>query len=126
MTLTELGNPTYIALETFRKKGTGVITPVWAVAEAGKLYVWTERESGKVKRISHTPQVRVCQSDARGTPQSDWAEAQARILADPAEQEQQRRRLAAKYGWLFRLIMLFGKLVGRGPYTVIEISARDR
>lgn len=121
MTLTELGNPTYIALETFRKDGSGVITPVWAVAEAGKLYVWTGRESWKVKRISHTAQVRVCQSDARGTPQSDWVEAQARILDTSADEARQRQRLAAKYGWLFWLFYVAGKM-RRASFTAIEIS----
>ena len=42
MTLHDLGNPTYIALETFRKNGQGVNTPVWAVEENDKLYGFSD------------------------------------------------------------------------------------
>ncbi len=87
-----IGNPTYIALETFRKSGEGVITPVWAVAEDGKLYVWTIGDSGKVKRIRNSGRVRIAVSDSRGTPKSDWVEATARVLDTPADEEKQRNK----------------------------------
>ena len=77
MQFKEIGNPTYIALETFRKSGDGVVTPVWVVAEGGKLYVWTVGDSGKVKRIRNNGRVRIAVSDSRGTPKSDWVEAEA-------------------------------------------------
>ncbi len=123
MQFKEIGNPTYIALETFRKSGVGVPTPVWVVAENGKLYVWTVGESGKVKRIRNNPQVRMAVSDARGTPKSEWVAAKARVLAAPGDEAAQRKRLAAKYGWQFRLFELMGKLRGgNAPHVAIEIS----
>lgn len=36
-----LHQATYINLETFRKNGVGVKTPVWQTSEAGTIYVWT-------------------------------------------------------------------------------------
>ena len=81
MEFKDIGNPTYIALETFRKSGAGVVTPVWVVAENGKLYVWTVDNSGKVKRIRNNPRVRIAVSDAKGAPKSEWVEAQAQVLA---------------------------------------------
>ncbi len=123
MQFKEIGNPTYIALETFRKSGVGVPTPVWAVAEAGKLYVWTIGDSGKVKRIRNNPQVRIAVSDARGTPQSEWVEAKARVLDAPSDEAAQRKRLAAKYGWKFRMFELMGKLRGgSSSHVAVEIS----
>ncbi|MCB9113344.1 MAG: PPOX class F420-dependent oxidoreductase [Caldilineaceae bacterium] len=80
MQFKEIGNPTYIALETFRKSGEGVVTPVWVVAEGGKLYVWTVGDSGKVKRIRNNGRVHIAVSDSRGTPKSEWVEATARVL----------------------------------------------
>ena len=103
MILTDLGDPNYIALETFRKNGQGVITPVWVVEKNGKLYVWTDGDSWKAKRIRNNKQVRVCKSDARGNPQSDWIEAEARILDDPENIEQGALWMASKYGLQFRL-----------------------
>ena len=119
-----IGNPTYIALETVRKSGAGVITPVWVVAENGKLYVWTISDSGKVKRIRNNPSVRIAVSDSRGTPQSDFVAAQARVLDAPADDAQQRARLVAKYGLQFRLFDLMSKLRGsKGQHVVLELSA---
>ena len=123
MEFKDIGNPTYIALETFRRSGEGVATPVWVVAENGKLYVWTVDNSGKVKRIRNNPRVRVAVSDTRGNPKSDWVEAQARILDDPADEAKQRQRIDAKYGLQFRLINLMSRLRrDNAPHVAVEIS----
>ncbi len=123
MQFKEIGNPTYIALETFRKSGEGVITPVWVVAEGGKLYVWTVGDSWKVKRIRNNPRVRLAVSDARGNPKSDWVEAHARVLDTPEEEARQQERLAAKYGFQFRAFQWMNKLRGdRSPHVALEIS----
>ena len=41
----------YLNLETFRKNGDGVKTPVWFAQEGESLYVMTIPTSGKAKRI---------------------------------------------------------------------------
>ena len=122
-TVTQLGNPQYIALETYKKNGAAVSTPVWVAEEAGKLYVITEGNSWKVKRIRNNRRVRVAKSDSRGKVQSDWVDATARVLADPAAVNQQGKRLAAKYGLVYHLFMLFMKLTQRKRTSVvIEIT----
>ena len=122
-TLTQLGNAQYIALETYKKNGDAVSTPVWVTQEARKLYVITEGHSWKVKRIRNNPRVRVAQSDSRGKVQSDWVDATARVLNDPAAVNQQGKRLAAKYGMVYHLFMLFMKLTQRKRVSVvIEIA----
>lgn len=122
-TLTQLGNPQYIALETYKKNGTAVSTPVWVAEDAGKLYVITEGHSWKVKRIRNNPRVRVAKSDSRGKVQGDWVEATARILDAPTAVEQQGKRLASKYGLVYHLFMLFMKLTQRKRTSVvIEIA----
>lgn len=123
MSLNDLNNAQYIALETFRKSGQGVITPVWMTADGGKLYVWTDGASGKAKRIRNNGRVRLCASDARGTPQSDWVEAQARVLSQPADVKATEKRIAAKYGLMYHLFRVMGKLTGRaGTRAALEIS----
>lgn len=121
MTLNDLCAAPYIALETFRKNGQAVKTPVWQAAEGDKFYVWTQADSGKAKRIRRNGRVRVCQSDGRGAPQSDWLEAQARLLTSVEEQKVQHKRMAAKYGWQFWAFYLLAQ-VRRAEYVVIEIS----
>ena len=75
-------------LETFRKSGEGVRTPIWFAAEpavsldsaAPKLYVYTVGNSGKVKRIRNNPRVRIAPCDARGKLLGEWVEARAEIV----------------------------------------------
>ena len=123
MTFSDIKNAKYIALETFRKNWQGVITPVWMAADGGKLYVWTDGTSGKAKRIRATGRVRLCANDARGTPESDWVEAQSRVLDQPADVKATEKRMAAKYGLLFHLFGVMGKITGRIPNRVaLEIS----
>jgi len=118
MTLDDIKNAKYIALETYRKNGQGVITPVWMAADGDKLYVWTDGTSGKAKRIRATGRVRLCASDARGKPESDWMDAQARVLNQPADVKATEKRMAAKYGLLFHLFGVMGKITGRIPNRV--------
>lgn len=123
MEFKEIGNPTYIALETFRKSGEGVITPVWVTADGDKLYVWTIGDSGKVKRIRNNGRVRIAVSDARGNPKSDWVEAQARVLDSQADEEKQCQRLVDKYGWQFHMFNLMGRFSrNKAGHVALEIS----
>lgn len=124
MRLRDLRKARYIALETFYADGKGVITPVWQAFEDDKVYVWTDASSWKVKRVRQVSRVRLCRSNPRGTPRSDWVEGQARILDDEASLEAQIKRLAGKYRLLFWPFWLAGKLRG-AEYVVIEISEAE-
>jgi len=78
----------YLNLETFRKDGTGVKTPVWFAPDPStslnsndaKLYVYTIGVSGKVKRIRNNPHVRIAPCDVRGRVLGEWVEARAEIV----------------------------------------------
>lgn len=120
-TVADLENAQYINLETFRKNGTGVKTPVWQVAEGGTLYVWTQADSWKVKRIRNNAHVRVCQSDARGNPESEWVDAEAKVLESADVQAAQHKRMVKKYGLFYRMFWLLSK-IRRADYTVVAIN----
>src|SRR5258708_21468994 len=78
----------YLNLETFKKNGTGVKTPVWFAEDpsAGldssdaKLYVYTIGVSGKVKRIRNNPRVRIAPCEMRGRVLGEWVAARAGIV----------------------------------------------
>ena len=75
----------YLNLETYRRTGRGVRTPVWfatAPAEAGppKLYVYSTAASGKAKRIRRTGVVKIAPCDARGRVTGSWLAAHASIV----------------------------------------------
>ena len=110
----------FLSLESYRKNGNAVRTPLWFVEEGGVLYVSTSADSGKVKRLRRNPRVRIVPSNFRGNPRGDWVEAAARFEAAPAAARAQEL-LVAKYGWQKRLINFFGRLSGR---TSVVISIR--
>ncbi|MCS6772745.1 MAG: PPOX class F420-dependent oxidoreductase [Anaerolineae bacterium] len=118
-TLKALRNETYVNLETYRKNGKAVPTPVWFVEQDGVLYVRTVANSGKVKRVRNNPRVRVAACDVRGKLKGDWLPAQA-VIASSDEAERANALLNQKYGLLKRLFDLFGALQ-RSQYTVIKI-----
>jgi PPOX class probable F420-dependent enzyme len=78
----------YLNLETFRKSGEGVRTPIWFAAEpstnldssAAKLYLYTVGNSGKIKRIRNNPRVRIAPCDMRGNVLGEWVDARAEIV----------------------------------------------
>ena len=41
----------YLALTSYRRDGEPVVTAVWFVTYEGRLWLWTDAASGKVKRI---------------------------------------------------------------------------
>jgi PPOX class probable F420-dependent enzyme len=92
----------YAVLVTFRRSGETVPTAVWFGLDGGKLYVRTERRSGKVKRIRNDARVLVAPSGFRANPLGPAAGGTARIL-EPAESEHAERALAAHYGLFRRL-----------------------
>ena len=44
--LKQFNNQEFLSLETFRKSGIGVKTPVWFAQEGDTLYIWTVSDSG--------------------------------------------------------------------------------
>ena len=111
----------YLNLESYRKNGNAVRTPLWFVEDGEALYVSTPADSGKVKRIRRNPRVRIVPSDFRGNLRGGWVEAAARFEEAPAAARAQEL-LIRKYGWQKKLINLLGRLSGRKS-VVISIRA---
>ena len=121
MPFNTLHDAKYIALETFRKNGQGVKTPVWMVSQGETLSVWTAANSWKVKRLRNDRRVRVCESDWRGNPLGDWINGQARVQDDPSVVKSYNRLLGAKYGLAFWAFYWLYTL-RRTQFVIIEIS----
>ena len=94
----------YLNLETFKKSGEGVKTPVWFAAEPStkldsadaKLYVYTIGVSGKVKRIRNNSSIKIAPCNMRGEVQGDWVPAHAETVSG-AEAVHGMQRLNKKY-----------------------------
>ena len=116
----------YVSLATYRRNGVEVKTPVWIAKVAGRYYVFSAGDAGKVKRIRGTPRVRLAPCDVRGQVRGPWIEAHARIVVDPALIAAVRRALRSKYGLLMRLTDVMATMTGRirrRAYIEIELAA---
>jgi len=110
----------YVLLTTYRKSGEGVPTPVWFAEEGGKLYIVTNSESGKVKRLRHTAKVDLVACTVRGVPKNDQhLSATARLLETSEEARHADTTLKRKYGLLYRLFALFS---GKRQRIYIEVA----
>ena len=78
--LAQFAGQNYISLETFKKNGQGVQTPVWFVLHENAFYVYTEADSWKVKRIRNNPRLRVAVCNMRGAIKGPWLDAMASLV----------------------------------------------
>jgi len=119
----DLTNGQYISVETYRRNGQAVRTPMWFAEDRGRLYVYSLANAGKVKRLRHTGRVRVAPCSVRGHLQGDWVAGKARIL-ERAEASTAQRLLRQKYGLLKAFGDWYSWLTGRQRVTVeIQIDA---
>jgi len=93
----------HISLETYRKTGEAVRTPVWFIEENGELFVRTDSSTGKIKRIRNNPRVRIALCNARGTVKGTWVDGEARMI-EPESSEHVFSLLKKKYGMSYRII----------------------
>ncbi len=122
-TFESLDGESYLSLETFRRDGRGVRTPVWFARRGSNLYVFTERDSGKVKRLRNGDRARVAACNVRGGVHGDWLEARGRIVSDSQTESLAYAALHAKYGWQMRIADFFSSLTGRiQGRAVLEIA----
>jgi PPOX class probable F420-dependent enzyme len=88
----------YCLLVSFRRSGDPVPTPVWFGLDGdGRLYVRTEADAAKVKRIRANARVRVAPASVRGKPTGPLAEGTARVLGREQEARAESA-LQANYG----------------------------
>ena len=102
----------YLNLESFKRDGTPVRTPVWFAEDQGVLYVYTLANAGKVKRIRRNPRMRLAPCTIRGKVIGLWVEADATIV-DATAVAHGHALLRHKYGWMKRMGDLFSRLLHR-------------
>ena len=88
-----------IALTTYRRDGTPVITPVHIAVVGSVAYIRTFDPSGKLKRMRRTPDVEIAPSTTRGRITGEAMHATARVLGGD-EARVAAQAIAAKYPFL--------------------------
>ena len=93
----------YLNLETFRRNGESMKTPVWFVQEGETLYIRTIANSGKVKRIRNNHRVNIAPCKMDGKTAGSWVPAQAREVTGSELSATVDRLLGKKYGLLKKI-----------------------
>jgi PPOX class probable F420-dependent enzyme len=117
----------YISLETFKKSGEGVKTPVWFAADpsrdlggdGARLYIYTIGNAGKVKRIRNNGRVKIAPCTIKGEPLGEPVDAEAEIVT--GEVASQAMRLLNKKYFPFKQILGFFALFSRRERIVMAI-----
>ncbi|MCS3781346.1 PPOX class F420-dependent oxidoreductase [Tsukamurella ocularis] len=120
-TVADVADAKYVLLTTFRKDGTPVATPIWAVRDGADLVVWTVADSWKVKRLRRNPSVLVQACDARGKKTTGPEVAGTGEVIDGGEAGS---KIAKKYGVLGWLTVAGSKL-RRGAGGTVGIRVHD-
>ncbi len=111
-----------ISIETYRKTGNPVRTPVWFVEENGEFFVRTDSDTGKIKRIRNNPRVRIAPCNMRGSIKGTWVDGKARTI-DAETSEQIFSLLRKKYGTVYRIVRLAQRF-SRGKAHPIGLAIR--
>jgi len=110
----------YINLETYKKDGTPIRTPVWFVIDKNLIYVITRDSTGKVKRLGNNQNVRIVPCSFKGEPKNEWVKGAAEnITGEEADKVIKLRK--KKYGMFVRLIGIFTSQKGNTVVYSIEL-----
>jgi PPOX class probable F420-dependent enzyme len=83
---------THMLLVTYKRDGGAVPTPVWFARDRDRVYVWTEINAYKAKRVRRDPRALIAPCGPTGAPLGPPIAARGRVLTD---QEERRRAAAA-------------------------------
>jgi hypothetical protein len=120
--LNQFNGKPLLNLETFRRNGLGVKTPVWFTQDGQPFYIRTVAGSGKVKRVRNNGTVRIVPCEANGTPIGEWVAAHAVEVTDEATAKLVAGLLEKKYGAV--QVRSFAALTAlrREKYPVLKIE----
>jgi len=119
--LDQFAKQQYLNLETFRRSGAGVKTPVWFTQDGETIYIRTMDSSGKVKRVHNSGKVNIAPCAVDGKLLGEWIPAQARHVRDSQIDRKVGRLIRKKYGPIATILALRSKF-GRNKYAILEIT----
>jgi len=106
MQLLDFADVQYINLETFKKDGTKVTTPVWVAQLNNTLVVTTGKNAGKVKRIRNNGKAIIYTTNQSGSKKlSEELVVQGSILTDEDLKTEAVNILKKKYGMMAKMML---------------------
>lgn len=106
----------YALLVTYKRDGTAVPTPVWFAHDAHKVYVWTEVNAYKAKRLRNDSRALLAPCTARGIPTGKPIAAEGRLLTNQRERERAATVIRSSWGVGRRFVEWFSRPVTEVHY----------
>ena len=100
----------YLSVTSFKRDGTGVVTPVWSVSDGTRLYALTDLRSAKIRRIRRNPRVLIAPCRVSGKLRGSPVPARADVLTATTDLERVRELLLERYKLSYRVVMFFYRL----------------
>lgn len=100
----------YMNIETYRRSGEAVRTPVWFVESGGLLFLLTRADSGKAKRLRHDTQVKVATCRMNGDVTGDWYTGEAAFVESEQSANEIKSMFEQKYGAAVRVTNALSRL----------------
>jgi uncharacterized protein len=98
----------YINIQTYKKNGQPISTPVWFIIKNNKIFFRTSHNSGKIKRIRNNNNVKFALCGIRGKIKGEWYEGIAKIEND--SDNSILSQINKKYGISSLLMKIFYKI----------------
>jgi hypothetical protein len=111
-------------LTTFRQGGEAVATPLSIAVAGGKAYFVTASDSGKAKRLAHTPRVTLAPCTVSGKVTGETVAGQARLL-DREERKRVAKGLLRPTGGLFWSLVTYRLFHGKKMVLVEVVPDRS-
>lgn len=112
MSAAQFSSQKTISLETYKKNGDPVRSPVWVIEENGMLYVRSDPKSWKIKRIRKNSSVRLAPCTMSGKLKGDWMRGETHFV-DGAEAKRVLNLFNKKYGFMIKILNFYNRLRGR-------------
>ncbi len=100
-----LNNQKYISLISYKKNGEEVSTPIWFARDNNDVYIMTENQSWKVKRMRNNPKVVFVPCNFIGKIRRNFTDLQIHgdvEFLEPEESSKAEQRISRKYRFLYR------------------------
>ena len=110
----------YINLETYKKDGTPIRTPVWFVIDKEIIYIITRDSTGKVKRLKNNQDVQIVSCSFKGEPKNEWVKGKTEMITGE-EADKAIKLRKKKYGMFVRLSGIFTSKKGNLVVYSIEL-----
>lgn len=119
----KISNEKYINLQTQRKNGNLVSTPVWFVIKDNEIFIRSGQKSGKIKRIRNNKNVKIAICDIKGKIKGEIYDAIAKFEVT-LDYKEINSLFDKKYGIIASLLKIFYK-IKKINLTIVSLKVNE-